>query len=150
MRVARGLGVLVAGCLLAAVLGAATVDEDSSGGPEPIHSDPELVESALIDAVLAYVNDDLDEARQALIGIEAGCRRLEPTPEMPSEISGYDRAFHTALTRAREDAARGNYDRSFEQFFWIQKGCRECHRHAAKHGLRPTEAAPSTEDHSGS
>ncbi len=144
MRVASGLGVLVAGCLLAVVVGATTGDEDSSRDPEPIHSDPELVESGLIDAVLGFVNGDLDKVREGLGAIEAGCRRLEPTPEMPSEVSGYDRAFHNALTRTREQAARGDYERSFDQFFWIQKGCHECHRRAAEHGLRPEETPPST------
>ncbi len=142
MKLAKGLGLVAMGCVLAAMVVAADETETSTV-PEPLHTDPQRVQAGLIEGVLGYVNDDLDQVRRGLAAIESACRRLAPAPEIPSEISGYDKAFHTALTRTREYAARGDYDRSFEQFFWIQKGCRECHRRAVEHGLR--EAPSSSE-----
>ena len=148
MKIASVLGLTATGCLLAAMVVAAA-DEEIAPTTEPVHTDPEKVQAGLIEGVLGFVNGDLEQVRTGLAAIEDGCRRVAPAPEVPSEVSGYDRAFHTALTRTRELAARGDYDRSFEQFFWIQKGCLECHRRATEHGLREGPQPPDNTDEPG-
>ena len=146
MKLPRLWVVWVAGCLLAVMVGAAN-EPTVSTEREPVHDDPQRVEAGLVTAVLGYVDGDLERVREGLAEIEAGCKRLEPSPEIPSDLSAYDQVFHTALTRTREYAARGDYDRSFEQFFWIQKGCHTCHERAAE--KRPAEEPQPTGDPAG-
>jgi hypothetical protein len=146
---ARWIGIGIAAVVVAAALGAAGdgegEGEKTAGGLA--HADPAAIEKAYLDATRAFLHEDIEGVKDALGRIEDGCRRLNPTPEIPSTITSYDRAFHTAVTMAREDAERGRFDKCFEQYYWIQKGCVECHRRSIEHGLLPTAktAAPGEE-----
>lgn len=121
------------GCILVA---AAAGPSGSGGESQPIvpsavraHADPAALERAVLDATLAFLRADLASARSALDRIEEGCNRLkrdEGTP-FPGEVVVYDQAFHTALDFAREYAVKGRLEESFDQFVWIQRGCRGCH-----------------------
>jgi hypothetical protein len=143
---ARWISVVILGTLVAAAFGASGGGEAEKTGSGLVHVDPGALETALLDATRAFLHEDLDGVKDALGRIESGCRRLNPDPAIPSTIFSYDRAFHTALTIAREDAARGRFDKSFEQFYWIQKGCVECHRRSIEHGLLPIRTAAPGED----
>lgn len=110
--------------------------------PSP-HVDPKGLEQSVLDATLAFLRDDAASARAALDRVEAGCRRLgdgEDAPEIVPDLVTYDRAFHVALTVSRELAGRGDLTKSFDQFVWVQRGCRTCHgiaRDPAQRGSRP-------------
>ena len=109
----------------------------SSQDPPRIHVDGDAVEKALLEATRAYLYSDLEAVDVALDRLEAGCRRLsrEATPEIPDPVITYDRAFHLALDASREQARRGNMEESFNQFIWIQRGCRRCHKLSRENGL---------------
>ncbi len=113
----------------------AAVGDPAEPGPEVVHVDGAAFEAALLDAVRAFIRGDATGAETAMALMEEKCHRLTSDAAIPEEIQSYDFAFHAALTRAREFASRGDYDRSFEQFVWIQKGCRGCHALAVEHGV---------------
>jgi hypothetical protein len=141
------MGAGIAAVVVVAALAATGDGEGEKQEAGSVHADPAALEKAYLDATRAFLHEDIEGVKDALERIENGCRRLNPSPEMPSTISSYDRAFHTALTMAREDAERGRFDKCFEQYYWIQKGCVECHRRSIEHGLMPiAEAAASGEE----
>ena len=137
----RWLNVAIAAVVVAAALGAAGDGHGEKTASGTVHPDPAAIEAAYIDATRAFLHEDLEGVKDALGRIEDGCRRMNPDPEIPSTVTSYDRAFHTALTMAREDAHRGRFDKCFEQYYWIQKGCVECHRRSVEHGLMPIAKA---------
>lgn len=134
------------GCLMiasAAVRGGASGDPEPAAVAPPIgkaHADPGALERAVLDATLAFLRADLVSARSALDRIEDACKRLRPGESVPfaSEVIVYDQAFHTALDFAREYAVKGRLDDSFDQFVWIQRGCRGCHATAGKPHREPS------------
>lgn len=138
---ARWIAVGIVTVVVAAALGAADDAKNEKAASGTVHPDPAAIEAAYLDATRAFLHEDIDGVRDALGRIEDGCRRMNPSPGISSTITSYDRAFHTALTMAREDAQRGRFDKCFEQFYWIQKGCVECHRRSIEHGLMPTAKA---------
>ena len=87
------------------------------------------MEDAVLSATRAFLRDDAGALRKALDIIEAGCRRLHPEDGqgLHAETVAYDKAFHQTLNRTRELATRGDLDRAFDQFVWVQKACRVCH-----------------------
>lgn len=102
----------------------------------PVHADAAALERAVLDTTAAFLHEDLPAARAALDRVEAACRRLGPddTPAYASELVVYDQAFHVTIDRAREFAGRGIADKAFDQFVWMQRGCRACHDLARKSG----------------
>ncbi len=118
------------GCIL---LAAMTGTGGSGGDPEPVapstlhaHVDPAGLERAVLDATLAFLRSDLVSARSALDRIEESCNRLKRDEGTPfsGDVIVYDQAFHAALDFAREYAGKGRLEESFDQFVWIQRGCR--------------------------
>ncbi len=103
----------------------------------PVHTDPAALEQAVLDATRALLREDTRSAREALDRVEAGCRRLtqDDAPAIPSDIISYDRALHVTIDTAREYAMRGKLDKTFEQFYWIQRSCFTCHDAARKAGI---------------
>ena len=113
-----------------------------------VHSDPADVEAALLDATLAFVYGDMAAAKGAMDRIEKGCRDLSigTGPEVPERLVSVSRAFRIRLNVARELAAKEQLKLAREQFFWIQRACRDCHVIARENGL----PAPETGAQSGS
>lgn len=108
--------------------------------PAPAHPNPSALEGALLEATRAFMRSDAPGALAALHRIEDGCRRLSPeeSPAYPEVLVGYDRAFHLTLDTVRELAGRRSLEESWEQFVWIQRGCRVCHGLAEKNGVTGT------------
>jgi hypothetical protein len=115
-------------------------------GMQPVHPAPAALEQAVLDATRAYLREDAVGARAALDRLEEACRKLQPEEagEGPQDLVTYDRAFHAALGSAREHAGAGEVASSFDQFAWVQRGCRVCHgiardMAAGKISRRPAE-----------
>jgi len=149
MRIGRVVTVLA---IVLALSGASRsgVGEESAiveRRPLPVHADAAELESALVDTVRALVRSDLVAARAALDRMEAGCRRLRPDEASPhpESVAANDRAFHATLDKAREFALRGAEDRAFEQLYWIEKACLQCHEAAPTENLPglPTPRVPA-------
>jgi hypothetical protein len=109
------------------------------------HPDPAAVERSILDATRALLRDDSRGTRRALDALEEGCRRVNAEEEsrLPSDVVAWDLAFHARLDMAREFAARGKIEDSFDSMIGVQRACRGCHEKAVEHGIkapRPEEA----------
>ena len=51
----------------------------------------------------------------------------------------YEEALHKVLGNTREYVVSGEMDRAFDEFTWVQRTCRNCHRLARERGLLPTK-----------
>lgn len=145
MRATVGAGLI---SILAAAGAVGPGGEEAPLAPAPearVHSDPAAIEQATLEATLGFLRADLAAARTAMDRIEKLCLRLEGDKGkgFASGVVTYDRAFHTTLDFAREFAGKGRLEDSFEQFVWIQRGCRGCHN-VARDPVRGKAAAPGT------
>ena len=134
-------GIILVGVLVATIETAPVAPSDTPVPfPTAAHPDPAALERALLEATRAFMRADVSGARTALDRIEKGCRRLSPeeSPAYPEALIEYDRAFHLALDGARELAGRRSLEESWDQFVWIQRGCRVCHGLAEKSGVTGT------------
>lgn len=133
MRVSRPpLFALIAASAAAMVFGAP--EPQKPGSTLVFHADPDALERATLDATRALLRSDAAAARSAMDRVEAACRRVEPDESVPADVREIDVAFHRTLDLAREWATRGDVEKSWDQFYWIPKGCRQCHAAAKKAG----------------
>ena len=110
-----------------------------SPAPAPVHADAAGIERAVLDATKGLMFGDFPAARSALDKVETGCRHLgyDETPAWPREMVDQDVAMHMALSRAREFAARKNWEDAANSMIWIERCCKDCH------ALRATSANPA-------
>jgi hypothetical protein len=127
---------LVAAWLLAAGLDVASGSGEAAAG-QPLHTDKAVVAEAYLAAATAFVHDDLAAAKEALARIAGATRRLMPeeSARFGSGIVDYDRAFHATLNATRSFLNQGDGKQAFEQFYYVQMGCRVCHGLARERGL---------------
>ena len=104
-----------------------------------LHTDGKALAAALLDVTAALLRDDGKAARLALDRMEESSRRLPPE-EAESFGSGMitlDRALHKVLSGSREYSGAGEVERTFDEFIWVQRTCRQCHALAREEGLLP-------------
>lgn len=104
-----------------------------------VHSDGKALAEALMEVTEALLRDDGKTARLALDRMEDACRRLPPE-EIEFFGSGMitlDRALHKVLSGSREYSGAGEVERTFDEFIWVQRTCRQCHALARDQGLLP-------------
>lgn len=132
----RPLRIAIPAALAATVaLVFAASPETVEAPPKPgFHVDPAALERAMLDTTLALLRSDPAAARAAMDRVEAGCRRAGPDDGLSPEILEIDVAFHRTLDLAREWAARGDVEKTWDQLYWIPKGCRQCHAATKKAG----------------
>ncbi len=104
-----------------------------------VHSDGKALAEALLEVTAAVLRDDAKTARLALDRMEEACRRLAPEEDefFDSGIITLDRALHKVLTGSREYSGAGELERTFDEFAWVQRTCRQCHAIAREQGLLP-------------
>jgi len=107
--------------------------------PRRVHSDGKALAEALYEVTAALLRDDTKVARAALDRMEEACRRLEPEEVefFGSGMITLDRALHKVLSGSREYAGAGEVERTFDEFIWVQRTCRQCHTLAREQGLLP-------------
>ncbi len=120
------LRTVLAICLLAGLAGWLSAEEERV----PVHRDSEAMERALLDAVRAFLHDDLPAAKDAMDRAALGTRTLKVEEEETygSGMVNYSRAFQITSNDARELAGRGEVTRSWQHFVLIQTACRNCHK----------------------
>ena len=126
----RSLGAAPAIGMAAALLvvGSALLAEEKQDGP--IHRDHKVMEDSAVEVTRSLLLEDSVGAKRALD------RLYEFSPPITPEIGNAlgekvyvaDKAFHTTLQRAREYAAAGNVEAVFDEYVWVQRTCRQCHR----------------------
>jgi hypothetical protein len=111
------------------------------GETERFHPDIEAVRSAVRSVTIAVALDDMAEARKQFDRLENLCRRIPPedVAVFGEQVVNADRAYHLALTRAREFSGIDDGERTFEAFVGMQKVCRACHGFAREDGLLKSE-----------
>ncbi len=104
-----------------------------------LHVDGKALAEALLDVTAALLRDDGKAARLALDRMEEACRRLPPEEAefFGSGLITLDQALHKVLTGSREYSGAGEVERTFEEFIWVQRTCRQCHALARDEGLLP-------------
>ena len=104
-----------------------------------VHSDGKALAEALLEVTAALLRDDAKAARPALDRMEEACRRLPPEEDefFESGMITLDRALHKVLTGSREYSGAGELERTFDEFIWVQRTCRQCHALAKEQGLLP-------------
>ncbi len=104
-----------------------------------VHSDGKALEEALLEVTAALLRDDAKTARLALDRMEGACRRLPPEEDefFESRMITLDRALHKVLAGSREYSGAGEVERTFDEFIWVQRTCRQCHAVARERGLLP-------------
>jgi hypothetical protein len=141
------IGMVVAALVLLGAAPQATRTPDvepAQERPAPLHSDVAALERAVVDTTLAFVREDCKAAREALLRLDAGCRRLslDESPAPPQDVRLYDQAFHKTIDLAREFLMGEQLERAFDQFVWAQRACRTCHDMARADGLMPAKTPP--------
>ena len=139
------------GCAAAVAGGDEPAAGTAASSPPPIHPEPGLAMERLIACTRAAVREDREALLEALDGIEEVCRNIyDPEDERySSRMIEFDWAFHRTLEMARKLTAEGDMAKGFEQYQWVERGCRLCHVQAAKEGLyspamtTPPDPAPS-------
>jgi hypothetical protein len=134
----------IAGLVLAGVL----AGDDEATPPErrPVHGKGSDVERLVLEAARGYLREDAAAAKRALDGVAKAFDGLRAEEESiyGEAVVNYDQAFRVTVDRARELAAAGAFDESFDQFVWIQRTCRICHAQAREAGLG-VELSPSSD-----
>lgn len=118
---------VAAACLL--VAGAAEPEAEPA---PPYHPDAEKTEAAALDVTRQLLRDDAEALRSALTRLAEATPviALEAESARPSEQVSLHKSFQVALSLARENAGRGDTEEAFNQFVWVQRTCRLCHRSA--------------------
>lgn len=122
-----------------ALAAAAALALAGAGEPARFHVDPAAVQTAALEVARAVFLDEMTAARKALDRLEKQCERLMPEQRQQygETIVDADRAYHLALSRAREYSGAGESDMAFEAFVGVQKVCRTCHKLARAEGRWP-------------
>ncbi len=117
----------------------ASPDVASQTEPRRVHSDGKALAAALLEVTAALLRDDAKAARPALDRMEEACRRLPPEEDefFESGMISLDRALHRVLAGSREYSGAGDAGRTFDEFVWVQRTCRQCHSLAREQGLLP-------------
>jgi hypothetical protein len=127
--------------LLATVVAVATVVvADPADDRKPVfHPELETLEAAFYEAARAIWIDDMPAARAALDRVERACPRypVEARDRFGATVTNADRAFHAALSAAREYSGAGESGNAFAAFADIQTVCRGCHLAAKEEGRWP-------------
>ena len=126
MRVKK---IVLATCLAAGLAGWLAVAEDPEEAAVRVHADILEMEHALLDAVRAFLRDEMPAAKSAMDRLAKGTRILkaEERELVGSGMVSYSEAFQVTLGEAREYAARGDAEKSWKRFVLIQTACRTCH-----------------------
>ncbi len=104
-----------------------------------VHSDGKALAGALLEVTAALLRDDPKAARLALDRMEEACRTLAPEEDefFGSGMITLDRALHKVLAGSREYSGAREVERTFDEFIWVQRTCRQCHALAREQGLLP-------------
>jgi hypothetical protein len=107
--------------------------------PRRVHVDGKALAEATIEVTAALLRDDAKAARSALDRMEKACRRLAPEEDefFGASVIYHDKALHKVLNGSREYSGAGLLDRTFDEFIWVQRTCRQCHTAAREEGLLP-------------
>jgi hypothetical protein len=147
MAAEKSMGIRPILVILAAVAAASTAgwfvasEPDEPVAAPKVHRDGKALGRATLEAVGALLRDDAATAKQALERVEAACRRLAPEEDAtfgPGSRT-LDQALHMVLGKTREHVGTGELDRAFDEFWWAQRTCRECHALARERGFLPAE-----------
>ncbi len=140
IKVIAGLATLLALGCVGWWTGQLTASPAMASETEPhVHSDGKALAVALLDVTAALLRDDGKAARLALDRMEKACRQLAPeeSEDFGSGIITLDRALHKVLSGSREYSGAGEVERTFDEFTWVQRTCRQCHALARDEGLLP-------------
>lgn len=112
-----------------------------------VHRAPAAMVDAVLEVARAFIAEDGPAAAAGLDRLEAATRPLssEDKPALGGQMVAFDNAFHRTLNDSREFALAGQIDSAFDQFVWVQRGCRICHAQARKVGALPSSAAEPPE-----
>jgi hypothetical protein len=113
--------------------------------PAPVHSAPGVTERELIAVIQALVREDAVGSRASLERLKATVRSVQSdeADTLSSDLVVHAQAFRAALARARESAGAGELMRAFDDFYWAQRSCRQCHEAARRQGIGGVPAAPA-------
>lgn len=142
LKTSRALTLLL---LVVMVVIGSRAEEPTGAGPRPAHVDNDGLIRAAMEATRAFLEEDGEAAVEALTLLEAAGRRLseEDKARFGSQVVAFDKAFHQTLNDSRDYAAAGNIEKGFDQFVWVQRGCRICHSHARRAGvMKPRDSGP--------
>lgn len=105
--------------------------------PAPVHSQPGATERELIAVIQALVREDAPATRAAMERLKGTVRAVQSdeADTLSSDVVLHAQAFHAALGRARESAGAGRLMGAFDDFYWVQRSCRQCHDAARRKGL---------------
>jgi len=128
--------------IAAAALGLTVAFITAAGGEKTVrfHPDVEAVRSAMRGVTIAVALDETAKAREQFDMLESLCRRIPPEDVaiFSEQVVNADRAYHMALSRAREFSGIDDGEMTFEAFVGVQKVCRTCHVFAREDGLWPS------------
>jgi hypothetical protein len=124
---------------LAALVSLGALAETPAPPRPAFHSEPQAILEALLEANRAALREDAASVRAALDRLERGCRRLAPeeADSQGADVLALDKAYHAALTRAREFAGAGELTTAFDEMVWVARTCRSCHDFARRAGRLP-------------
>lgn len=106
-----------------------------------VHAQPELIRPALSQAATALMADDVKAAIVAVEQLEATNPRLfvEDNERFGQSASNLSQSLHKVLEGTKAYLHRGDVEEAFNEFVWVQRTCRACHRQARGLGLLPAE-----------
>lgn len=132
-----GTYILMLALLLLAAGAMWSVADDPEAAPTRIHPDPEKLMADFQRATRAAVLLNPVELREALDLVKEGSVKIHDTDigDYPGSIRKLDQGFHFALNAAREKAGEGKRRAAFDQYQYVERGCKLCHYTALREGI---------------